>query len=320
MKKIGFIKSNKENENRRAITYNDIKKVKHKEFLVFEENYFDVFGISDSKIKELGCSVVSRDEVLKCDVICDPKIGDADYLNTLQNQTIFGWVHATQNKHITDIIIEKSLTAYAWEDMFDEEKHIFWLNNQIAGEAAVLHSILLFGKLPSNMKAAILGYGNTAKGAHKILKSLGADVVIYRRKDEEKFKKEFSIYDIIVNAVLWDTNRNDYILSNNDLDKMKRDSLIIDISCDHDGAIESCHPTTVEDPTYIHKGIFHYAVDHTPTLLYKDATEAISNEVVKYLDLFIENKEDTNSILSDALIIEDGLVIDERINIYQKRN
>ena len=44
----------------------------------------------------MGCQVVGQEQVLKQDVICDPKIGDATYLEDLTvGQTIFGWVHAT---------------------------------------------------------------------------------------------------------------------------------------------------------------------------------------------------------------------------------
>jgi len=319
MKTVGFIKSKKENERRRAITFEDIKKIKNRDKLVFESGYFDDFGISDEEIKNLGSVVKSRKDTLKCDIICDPKVGDAEYLDILNNQTIFGWIHATQNRHITDSIINSKLTAYAWESMFEGDKHVFWKNNQIAGEAAICHSITVYGKLPTNLDVAIIGYGNTAKGAERVLKALGANVTIYQRKDEAKFKKEFMNYNIIVNAVLWDVNRKDYILCNKDLKKMKSQSLIVDISCDHDGAIQSSRPTTANAPTYIQDGVIHYAVDHTPTFLYRDATESISKEIIKYLDLLIESKEENNKVMRDSLIIKDGNIIDENILIYQNR-
>ena len=63
----------------------------------------------------------------------------------------------------------------------------------------------------------------------------------------------------------------------------------------------------------------HYAVDHTPTLLYKDASFSISNEVFKYVDLFTNNKAKENAILKEALIIENGVILDDEINKYQGR-
>ena len=115
MRTIGFPISHKENEHRRAIIPQHIHNIFHPEMLYFETGYGDVCGYSDTDYIEVGCNIVSHYDVLKCDVICDPKIGDADYLDKLSGQTIFGWIHATQNKDITDKIIASNLTAYAWE-------------------------------------------------------------------------------------------------------------------------------------------------------------------------------------------------------------
>ena len=70
-------------------------------------------------------------------------------------------------------------------------------------------------------------------------------------------------------------------------------------------------------PVYIVDGIMHYVVDHTPTLLYKEATYSISNEITHYLDDLIEDKK--NKILEDALIIEKGKIVDYEIIEFQNR-
>ena len=177
--------------------------------------------------------------------------------------------------------------------------------------------MLCYGKQFHGLNVAILGNGNTSIGASNILHKLGAKVEIFNRKIEKNFVKEMEKFDVIVNCVLWDVNRKDHIVCRSDLKRLKRNSLIIDVSCDKNGAIESCIPTTVENPTYIEEGIMHYAVDHTPTFLFKDATESISKEVVKFLDDMIEGKK--NVILKEALIIENGTIIDDEINVFQGR-
>ena len=126
MKTIGFPISHKENENRRAIVPEHIARMTHPECLYFEKGYGHVLGIEDESYVEVGCHVCSHEEVLKQDIICDPKVGDADYLDKLvSGQVIFGWVHATQNRNITDSIINHELTAYAWEHMYDCGRHVF---------------------------------------------------------------------------------------------------------------------------------------------------------------------------------------------------
>jgi len=275
-------------------------------------------GFNDEDYIKEGIHVLPKEEVLKKDVICDPKIGDAQYLSQLKNQVVFGWIHAVQNKNITDILVNNKITAYAWEDMYEEGRHVFWRNNEIAGEAAIMHAYTLYGLFPYNTKVAILGRGNVARGALKILTLMGAKVMIYTRQTEQLFRKEISEYDVIVNAILWDTSRKDHIIYKEDLKRMKRGALIIDISCDRNGGIETCIPTTIDQPTYTIDGITHYAVDHTPTLFYKTISESLSEIIVSYVDDLIEGKPD-NEILNKSLIIDHGEIIDQRIITFQNR-
>ncbi len=141
MKNMGFPIGKKENEFRRAVVPAHLKEVKHPDFLYFEKGYGDVLGYSDDEYCAFGAHIADRDTVLSLPIVCDPKIGDADYLDKLSNQTIFGWVHAVQNRDITDILLQNKLTAYCWEDMHYLGRHVFWRNNEIAGEAAVMHGM-----------------------------------------------------------------------------------------------------------------------------------------------------------------------------------
>jgi N5-(carboxyethyl)ornithine synthase len=317
MKSVGLPISLKENEKRRALIPGDISSLKYPSLIYLEEGYGEVLGFSNYDYTSKGINIASRTDILKKDIICDPKIGDAEYLDKLNNQTIFGWVHAVQNKEITDMIIAGKITSYAWEDMYESGRHIFWRNNEIAGEAAILHAYISHGLFPYNTKAAILGRGNIAQGAMKILNYMGADVTIYNRSTEKLFQKELSNYDVIVNAILWDTSRKDHIIYRDDLKRMKRGALIIDISCDKNGGVESSIPTSIENPLYVVDGITHYVVDHTPSIFWKNASESLSHEFVRFIDYLIEDKP--TETLMNARNFKDGKVCDERINLFQNR-
>lgn len=318
MNKIGFVISKKENEKRRAIVIKDLLKIKNKKFVYFEKGYFDILNDNDNLVKEMGFNVAEREFILKkCDIIIDPKVGDAEYLEKLYNKITFGWIHATQNYNITQKYIDNKLTGYAWEKMYEENRHIFFKNNELAGEAAVLHAMISYGKSFSGLNIAVLGNGNCATGAIKILNKIGANVTIYNHIKENLFKKEFFKYDVIVNCILWDISRRDHIINEKDLLKMEKGSLIIDISCDKNGGIQSSVPTTIENPIYEKSGVIHYVVDHTPSLLFRNASIDISKEVCKYVDEFIEGKE--SNVLKEALIIKDGKIIDSDINKFQNR-
>ncbi|OPY83128.1 MAG: N(5)-(carboxyethyl)ornithine synthase [Smithella sp. PtaU1.Bin162] len=317
MKTVGYPISKKENEKRRALLPKDIVCIKNKSCIYIEKGYGNVLNIPDEEYLMAGINVEDREAVLSMDIICDPKIGDAEYLNGLRNQAIFGWIHAVQNQRIAEAIRINNLQAIAWEEMFVNGRHTFWRNNEIAGEAAILHAYCIHGSFPYNSKVAILGRGNCARGAMKILNALGADVTVYNKHQEGLLREEISLYDVVVNAILWDTSRTDHVIYKDDLRRMKRGAIIIDISCDRNGAIESSIPTTIQSPVYEIESIVHYVVDHTPTIFYKAASEVLSRIVSERMDLLIEEK--ISHELQNAIIINQGKILDQKIIEYQKR-
>jgi len=315
MKSIGFVISQKENERRRALIPPDLSDVKHAENLYFETGYGDVLGYSDNDYVKAGANVVNQEIVYQQDIICSVKVPEPEERRFYRKgQTLFGWIHAVQGRDITDFLVEKKMTAIAWEEMFENGRHVFWRNNELAGEAGVLHAFLYFGRPPYECTVAVIGRGNCARGAIRILEKLGARVVVYDRKTVAHLRSELEKYDVVVNAVMWDVFRSDRLIYREDITKMKKGAMIIDISCDEALEIETSRPTTIEKPIYVIEGIIHYAVDHTASLFWKTASEAISREVKKYIDNLVEDK--LNPVLETAKIIEHGQILDEKIKKF----
>ena len=94
-----------------------------------------------------------------------------------------------------------------------------------------------------------------------------------------------------------------------DLKRMKKNSMIIDVSCDKCGSIESSIPTTIEDPTYLVEGILHYVVDHTPSIVFYTASKAFGDVIVNYIDEILEDNNYLNDTIKDATIIKSGVII-----------
>ena len=105
---------------------------------------------------------------------------------------------------------------------------------------------------------------------------------------------------MIINAVKWPPQSGQHIvtremlklmkrdalivdISREMLKLMKRDALIVDISCDPAGAIETCVPTSHDQPTYTVDGIRHYCVDNLPSAVAKTASYALSNTSLPYV-------------------------------------
>ena len=321
MKTMGFLISHKNGEQRRALLPEQIKTIKNVDKLYFEKGYGESVGVEDSEYEAVGCKMVSRKQVLACDIITDVKLGDADYLDELSdNKILFGWAHAVQNLEFTDNMLQKNQTVIAWEEIFEEGRYIFYRNREVAGEAAILQGFRFSGKMPYDAKVAILGNGQTAKGALRILHGLGAVVDVYGRKFEALFKKKMYEYDVIVNCVMWDTSRTDRIIYAQDLKKMKKGTLIIDVSCDPYLEIETSHPTTIDNPTYVVDGVVHYAVDNTPAMYPKTVTKVLSEGISKYIDMILqEDFENYPNNLKQATVILNGHIQDERIAEFRSR-
>lgn len=310
MKTVGLVISHKNNEKRRALLPEDLDKIKHLDYLFFEKGYGDSIGLKDSDYK--GANFVSREEALKCDVIVDVKLGDADYLNELDdNKILCGWAHAVQNLDFTTTAVQKKNTVIAWENIFKDGRYIFYRNREIAGEAAILQGLRYAEKMPYETKVAVIGNGQVAKGALRVLNGLGANVDLYNKKLEKAFIKNMYQYDVLVNCVLWDTKRTDRLIYKEDLKKMKPGTLIIDISCDPHLEIETSHPTTIDAPIYMVNNVIHYAVDNTPAMFSKSVSKVLSNNFAAYFDELVTGSYSPE--LQKAVAIIGGKIIDDEI-------
>jgi N5-(carboxyethyl)ornithine synthase len=320
MNKMGFLISHKNGERRRALLPQHMRDIRNLDSLYFEQGYGVAVGVPDEEYVKLGCHIVPRENIFSCDIIADVKLGDADYLSSLEDgKILFGWAHTVQNINFTSQILKAKHTVIAWEEIFEEGRYIFHRNREVAGEAAIMHAFRYCGKMPYDTKVAILGNGQTTKGALRILHGLGATVDVYGRKLESLFKKKMFDYDVLVNCVMWDTSRTDRIIYRDDLKKMKPGTLIIDVSCDPNLEIETSHPTTIDNPVYEVDGVIHYAVDNTPAMYPITVTKVLSEGVSKYIDCLIEKSFDLYpDSIKNATVIKDGNIRDERIKKFRE--
>ena len=315
LKTVGLVISHKNNEKRRALLPEDLNKIQNLDYLYLEQGYGESIGLKDSDYS--GVNFVSREKVLECDVIVDVKLGDADYLETLEKGKILcGWAHAAQNISFTTSAIKNEYTVIAWENIFKNGRYIFYKNREIAGEAAILQGIRYAEKVPYELNVAIIGNGQTAKGALRVLHGLGANVDVYNRRLENAFKKNMYNYDVLVNCVLWDTNRSDRLIYKEDLKKMKPGTLIIDVSCDPYLEIETSHPTTIDNPVYEVDGVIHYAVDNTPAMFPKSVSRVLSSNFISYFDELVTGN--FSDEIKKATVIENGNILDKEIINFRK--
>lgn len=312
MKTMGFVISHKNNEQRRALLPDDLVHIRHHRKMFFETGYGEAVGYTDSAYAAFGVHLVPREQALACDIITDVKLGDADFLDKVQEgRELFGWAHAVQMTDFTEAAIRGKHTVIAWEEIYEDGRYIFYRNREVAGEAAILHGFRYCGKMPYDAAVAILGNGQTAKGALRILHGLGARVDVYGRKYEKLFRKRMYEYDVLVNCIMWDTTRTDRIIYREDLKKMKPGTLIIDVSCDPMLEIETSRPTTIDDPVYEVDGVIHYAVDNTPAMYPKTVSKLLSAGMAQLVDPLIEGKYPAH--VKPAVVIRKGRIQQDAI-------
>ena len=229
---------------------------------------------------------------------------------------LFGWAHAAQGIAFTDTCLRKKFTVIAWEEIFEDGRYIFYRNREVAGEAAIMQAFIHYGKMPYECRIAIVGNGQTARGAMRILHGLGATIDVFDFWQEKLFRKRMYEYDVIVNCVMWDISRKDRLIYREDLKKFKPHTMIVDISCDPHLEIETSHPTTISDPVYEVDGVLHYAVDNTPAMFPITVTKVLSEGNVRIFDDVIEGTL-TPSLL-EAMVIENGHIRSESIRSFRE--
>jgi alanine dehydrogenase len=128
---------------------------------------------------------------------------------------------------------------------------------------------------------------------------------------------ELTSADIIVNGMLQNPLKPVFFIRDEDIEKFRKECLLIDISCDIGMGFSFARPTNFTNPVLRFGNILYYAVDHTPTLLWDSATWVISNGVVPFLDNLMEHSY--NKILEEATDIKNGNVLNKDILLYQNR-
>jgi alanine dehydrogenase len=151
--------------------------------MILERGYGTRFGIRDEELEPLVGAMMQRDEIIeRADVVLLPKPQASDLDDLRDGQVLWGWPHCVQDRAITQLAIDKSLTLIAWEAMNHWQAdggfglHVFHKNNELAGYCSVLHALQLCGSTGDygrRLSAVVIGFGATARGAVTALNAHG---------------------------------------------------------------------------------------------------------------------------------------------------
>ena len=177
--------SSKENERRLALHPAHLPRIPAhlRERIFLEHGYAAAFGCRDDDLTRTVGGLRTREQLIaECDVILQPKPMLADVEALRPGQVLWGWPHAVQDPQLTQLAIDKRLTLIAFEAMNHWRRdgsfglHVFHANNELAGYCSVLHAMALAGLTGDygpRLRAVVIGFGATARGAVTALDALG---------------------------------------------------------------------------------------------------------------------------------------------------
>lgn len=366
--KIGIVRTSlQENERRVPIYPEHLPRFPEalRARMVFEHSYGSDFGFPDSYFLAQGASLATRDTLLTdCGLVVLPKPRPEDLAKMRPHQVLFGWPHAVQQPAITQQAINRRLTVIAWEAMHhwseagERQVHVFYKNNELAGYAAVLHSLQLLGldgHYGPRRKVVVLSYGSVSRGAIYALQGrgfnnihvftrrlahlvadqnpdvyhghyfLGSDGRLLARTSdgtERPLIDELGEADVICNGILQDANNPVMFVHEHEVNRLKPRALILDISCDLGMGFVFARPTTFLDPVFqVGAGITYYSVDHTPSYLWDAASREISKALLPYLGIVAAGPDawPASTTIRKAVEIQDGVVKNPAILTFQQR-
>ena len=330
-----------------------------------EHGYGREFGLSDDQLSGSVAGLLSHEELLdECDIILQPKPLHDDIAELRAGQAFLGWSHCVQDEELTQIAIDKGLTVIAFEAMNhwlpdgSLNVHVFHKNNELAGYCSVLHALQLAGttgRYGRRLRAVVVGFGATARGAVTALNALGVPEieVLTRRHVEavaapihaarlvhldvdEAGRAEAATddggvplalflagHDVIVNCTRQDTDSPLMLLTENDLPSLTPGTLIVDVSCDEGMGFAWARPTTFIEPTFtVGDNVLYYAVDHSPSYLWDSATWEISAALLPLLPSILDGPDSWQAAptIGRAIEIREGVIQNPAILSFQDRD
>jgi alanine dehydrogenase len=335
--------------------------------IFLEHGYGSDFGATDDALAALVGGIRTREQLIaECDVILLPKVQAQDLAEFRMGQVVWGWPHCVQDTAMTQIAIDSRLTLVAFEAMNHWKSdggfglHVFHKNNELAGYCSVLHamqSLGITGIYGRRLRAAVIGFGATARGAVHALNAHGVDDVrVLTNRDVAAVGSPIhstqiiqmgpdpdapdriwadtpngvvpvadllADNDIVVNCVLQDPDAPLVFVTEKDLAAFAAGSLIVDVSCDEGMGFSWARPTSFDQPIIeVANGVHYYAVDHSPSFLWNSATWEISQALLPHIDALLAGPAtwEKTPTIARAIEIREGVVRNPGILSFQHRD
>lgn len=318
---IGVPKEIKNNENRVALTPAGAKElVKRGHAVYVQHTAGEGSGFSDEQYETAGAQILPtiEDTYAIAEMIMKVKEPiEQEYELIKEDQLLFTYFHFASHEPLTKAMVDSKSVCLAYETVEKADRSLPLLvpMSEVAGRMSVQKGAnylekplqgrgILLGGVPGVLpaKVLILGGGIVGTQAAWMAAGLGADVTIMdvslqrmryledvmpanvntMMSNEYNIREMIKHADLIVGAVLIPGAKAPHLITRDMLKEMKPGTVLVDVAVDQGGCIETCRPTTHENPTYIIDEVVHYCVANMPGAVPYTSTLALTNATLPY--------------------------------------
>lgn len=319
---IGVPKEIKVHEYRVGLVPAGIRELRaHGHSVVVEARAGEGIGLSDRDYETAGATVVETAEEVfaRAEMIVKVKEPQAEERQRLRaSQTLFTYLHLAPDPEQTRDLIESGATCVAYETVTAPNGSLPLLApmSEVAGRMSIQAGAqclekerggrgLLLGGVPGvePARVVILGGGVVGRNAALMAIGMGADVTVIDRNVDvlrhlvddfgTRIKTAFSTEhviedlvagaDLVIGGVLIPGAAAPKLLTEEMIRHMPTGAVVVDVSIDQGGCIETSHPTTHADPTFITHDVVHYCVANMPGAVARTSTFALTNATLPYV-------------------------------------
>jgi alanine dehydrogenase len=313
-------------------------------------------GFSDEDYRKAGghCVYSGEEAYKRADLVVKvarPTTEEFEWMR--EGQIVMGFLHlATAQRDKVEMLLDKHITGIAYETVEDPDGALPILvpMSQLAGRMLpqVAGTLLqndrggkgiLLGGVPGVPPAevVILGAGTLGVNAARAFRGSGAsvymldhDIASLQRMDETfggqvvtmvshsfNLRKVVSFADVLVGAVLVPGMRAPIIITREMVRSMRPRSLIMDLSIDQGGCVETSRPTLHSTPTFVEEGVIHYCVPNMTGVIGRTATHALNNATWPFVQqitrLGLDEAIRVSPALAAGVNTRDGKVVNQAL-------
>lgn len=351
---IGVPKEIKEHEYRVAITPSGaVELAEAGNRIIVETSAGAGSGFTDEDYMRAGAQISERDKIFSdTDLIVKVKEPLPSEYNLLrERQSLFAYLHLASNPGLVSVLMKKKIAAFAYETLeANGALPLLRPMSEIAGKMAPVIAAYYLQKIHGgegllftgveDVPAAnvlILGAGVVGMSALKVAYGMGANVTVIN-KGADKLLQIDEMYsgrvktlmsasdnieaeavkaDVLIGAVYVTGAKTPKLVSRELVARMKKGAVIVDVSVDQGGCVETTRPTTHNNPIYSVDGVIHYTVANMPGAYPRTSTLALTRKTIEYIKLLakdgVENAAMEDHPLRSALNTYNGKIMNKAV-------